>query len=126
VRAIALDGKIAAYQRKYPEETFTLSAAAERFHEMGYDLVASKHQWPVWGRSGPLQIEAELQTRCGCTRRVFVHRHQRTVRIACSPNVMLFCSADAEAKADVTVRDFEYWRTETRDGLPVAIYLEKA
>ena len=125
MRAIALDGSLTTRIRK-DEQRYTLNEAASKFWEMGYDITPSPRgpMMPPWNPPWNPQsdIGAELQTKCGCTKRMFVPRGMRKIRIACRPGDLSLLEPFGQVTVDV--REFELRRIDQRDGLPVAIFVE--
>lgn len=136
MRALALTG-LDRRRLEQDQRTFTLSDAAVEFQEMGYDLVPRRDaharycNYLIWQRTSEhgRSVRVELQTRCGCTRQMFVaYPPQRTLRIPIlkDPQVAVALSATVpiDAIAPIVSRDFELYEQIVDNGIPWFRYRE--
>jgi hypothetical protein len=126
MRAIALDGRLQPKPREENEQLFTLSEAAAKLWEMGYDVVSCGRQRANYHDVD--YIEAELRTVCGCTKRMFIKKSNmaQTVRVPLWRGIVT--AIDGEPLVDrpeFAERNFEYHGRETTiDGRRIAVFKE--
>lgn len=118
-RGIVLRGDV--FKARPSEPRYTINEAVDYLNEHGYVVTSRPHVEPM---SGPGLLVAQLKTRCGCTRDMFLPERQPDIRVPIYAPARAFVTDPVYQIAKC--RTFDYTRWERRaDGMRVAYYEEK-